>query len=81
MAPAVSVLSLNIGTTTGTTRKTGTSMAAPHVAGLAVYLAALENINTPAELTARIKALGTVNKATGLSTGNPNLIAFNGISE
>lgn len=53
-------------------------MATPHVAGLALYLAVLEDINTPAALTARILALATEGAATGLQEGSPNLVAFNG---
>ncbi|KAM0330663.1 hypothetical protein ACHAQA_003614 [Verticillium albo-atrum] len=78
LAPGTDVLSAWIGSTTATNTITGTSMAAPHVAGLAVYLAAFENINTPTALTARIKALGTSGRVTGIRGGSPNLVAYNG---
>lgn len=53
-------------------------MAAPHVAGLAIYLQVLENLNTPAAVTSRIKALGTSGKVTGTLSGSPNLVSYNG---
>ncbi len=77
-APGEEVLSTWIGSTTATNSITGTSMATPHIAGLAIYLAVLENINTPAALTSRIKALGTKGKIDGLKGGTVNLLAYNG---
>lgn len=78
LAPGVAVLSSYIGSNTATASYTGTSMATPHVVGLALYLQALENLNTPAAVTSRIKALGTSGKITGTLNGTPNLIAYNG---
>ncbi|GJC92040.1 alkaline proteinase [Colletotrichum higginsianum] len=80
LAPGSNVLSTYIGSNTATFADTGTSMAAPHVAGLAVYLIALEgSFDTPAALKARILALGTKGAVTTLRAGTPNLIAFNGV--
>jgi subtilisin family serine protease len=58
----------------------GTSMASPHVAGLAAYLISLEGLTTPDAVTARIKALaaGTGSAATGVESGTTTLIAYNG---
>ncbi|GJC87602.1 alkaline proteinase [Colletotrichum liriopes] len=77
-APGVSILSAWIGGNSATNSISGTSMAAPHVAGLAVYLQALEGLSTPAAVTARIKALGTSGRVTGTLSGSPNLVAYNG---
>ncbi|KAI0548839.1 subtilase [Xylaria curta] len=77
-APGVSVLSSWIGSNTATNTISGTSMSTPHVAGLALYLIALEGLSTPAAVTARIKALGTSGKISGIRTGTVNLIAYNG---
>ncbi|EGX91264.1 alkaline serine protease Alp1 [Cordyceps militaris CM01] len=77
-APGEDVLSTWIGSTTATNTITGTSMASPHIAGLAIYLAVLENLNTPAAVTNRIKALGTANKVTGNVGSTVNLLSYNG---
>jgi oryzin len=77
-APGVGILSAYIGGTSATASLSGTSMAAPHVAGLAVYLQALEGLSTPAAVTQRIKALGVANRVTGSLRGSPNLFAYNG---
>ncbi|OLN90169.1 Alkaline protease 1-like protein 3 [Colletotrichum chlorophyti] len=79
LAPGSAVLSTYIGSTTATLSNTGTSMATPHVAGLALYLNTLEGVNTPAALKARILSLATKGAVRTLRAGSPNLIAFNGI--
>lgn len=53
-------------------------MSTPHVAGLALYLIALEGLSTPAAVTARIKALGTSGGISSLPRSTVNLIAYNG---
>ncbi|KAI8307386.1 Alkaline proteinase [Colletotrichum sp. SAR11_59] len=78
--PGVSILSSYIGGNSATASLSGTSMAAPHLAGLAVYLQALEGLSTPAAVTNRIKALGTTGLVTGTLSGSPNLVSFNGAS-
>ncbi len=77
-APGEDVLSTWIGSTTATNTITGTSMASPHIAGLAIYLAVLENLNTPAAVTNRIKALGTKDKVIGNVGSTVNLLSYNG---
>ncbi|KAL6712150.1 hypothetical protein ACN47E_000027 [Coniothyrium glycines] len=76
LAPGVSILStwLNGGTNT----ISGTSMASPHVAGLAAYLLSFEGKQTPAALSSRITALSLRNKITGLPSSTKNYLAFNG---
>jgi len=56
----------------------GTSMAAPHVAGLAAYLLGLEGKKSPAALSTRIQSLSTKNAVSGLPSGTKNYLAFNG---
>ncbi|KAL6912568.1 hypothetical protein FSST1_010328 [Fusarium sambucinum] len=77
-APGQGVLSAWIGSNSATNSISGTSMACPHVAGLALYLKVLEGLTTPASVASRIKALGTSGKITGTLSGSPNLIAYNG---
>ncbi|KAH7319419.1 peptidase S8/S53 domain-containing protein [Rhexocercosporidium sp. MPI-PUGE-AT-0058] len=77
-APGVNVLSSWIGSNSATRSISGTSMACPHVAGLAAYLIALEGLSTPAAVQSRIKALGTSGKVISPGSGSPNLIAYNG---
>ncbi|KAK7422984.1 proteinase B [Neonectria punicea] len=76
--PGVSILSSYIGSNSATASLSGTSMATPHVVGLALYLQALEGLSTPASITNRIKALGTSGRITGTLNGSPNLISYNG---
>ncbi|KAF9700167.1 hypothetical protein EKO04_001627 [Ascochyta lentis] len=76
IAPGVSILStwLNGGTNT----ISGTSMATPHVAGLAAYILGFEGKKTPAALGTRLQTLATKNAITGLPSGTKNYLAFNG---
>ncbi|GJD04563.1 alkaline proteinase [Colletotrichum higginsianum] len=64
----------------GTELLSGTSMSTPHVAGLALYLKALEGtaLNAPAAIAARIKALATKDAIANVGAGSPNLLAYNG---
>ncbi|KAF2184168.1 subtilase [Zopfia rhizophila CBS 207.26] len=57
----------------------GTSMASPHVAGLVLYLKALENLATPAATTVRVKELALKGVVASPGTGSPNLLTYNGI--
>ncbi|KAF2657879.1 subtilisin-like serine protease-like protein PR1A [Lophiostoma macrostomum CBS 122681] len=75
-APGVSILSTwNNG---GTNSISGTSMATPHVAGLAAYLLGFEGKKTPAALGSRIQALANKSKISGIPSGTVNYLAFNG---
>ncbi|KAL6879360.1 alkaline proteinase [Trichoderma novae-zelandiae] len=79
-APGVNILSSWIGSNTATNTISGTSMATPHVVGLALYLQSLEGLTTPTAVTNRIKALATTGRVTGSLNGSPNTIIFNGNS-
>ncbi|KAK3995200.1 putative serine protease with a subtilisin domain [Cladorrhinum sp. PSN332] len=62
----------------------GTSMAAPHVAGLVLYLRGLERRSvggvskSVAEVVERVKALGTRGVVKDGGKGSPDLLAYNG---
>ena len=78
-APGVDVRSTSL-YQDGTELLSGTSMATPHVAGLALYLKALEGeaLDSPAATKARIKELATKDAIPNPGAGSPNLIAYNG---
>ncbi|KAF1977473.1 subtilisin-like serine protease-like protein PR1A [Bimuria novae-zelandiae CBS 107.79] len=75
-APGVSITST--WRTGGTNSISGTSMASPHVAGLGAYLLGLNGKVSPASLTTTIKDLSNKNKITGIKTGTPNYLVYNG---
>ncbi|CAE6442372.1 unnamed protein product [Rhizoctonia solani] len=56
-APGVNITSAGINGPTSTRVDSGTSMAAPHVAGLVAYLIGLEGPRTPPEMKTRVQAL------------------------
>lgn len=78
-APGVNVLSVGIESTTATAVLSGTSMASPHIAGLAAYLMALEGITSVTGVSNRIKELAAAAGAeVANNKGFSNLIANNG---
>ncbi|KAK6074140.1 subtilisin-like protease [Seiridium cupressi] len=78
--PGVDVQSVGITSDSATETLSGTSMASPHIAGLAAYLMSLESITNVTAVSDRIKALAgeTGASVTGNTQGTTNLIANNG---
>ncbi|KAK1672836.1 alkaline serine protease Alp1 [Colletotrichum godetiae] len=77
-APGQDIISASYSSDTGTATKTGTSMAAPLVAGLVCYLRGLEGgFGTPKEVTDRILELA-IPDVVGDPKGSPNLLVNNG---
>ena len=79
-APGVDVLSVGIASDTDTETLSGTSMASPHVAGLAAYLMALEGITDVDAVADRITELAgqTGARVRNNRRGTTSLIANNG---
>ncbi|KIO19644.1 hypothetical protein M407DRAFT_16094 [Tulasnella calospora MUT 4182] len=73
-APGQNVISSWIGSNTATKNISGTSMATPHVAGVAAYLLGQRGTMAPATLSSLIKSLGVSNKLTGIPSGTVNLL-------
>lgn len=77
-APGSSILSAWIGSTTATNTISGTSMATPHITGLAAYLLTLLGKKTPAALCSYIASTANSGVITGIPSGTVNKLAFNG---
>jgi serine protease len=75
-APGSSITSAWHTGTSATNTISGTSMASPHVAGVAaLYLAANPNA-TPSQVTTAIINASTPDKVTGAQTGSPNRLLY-----
>ena len=73
-APGQAITSSWYTTTSATNTISGTSMAAPHVAGAAALLLAADPTATPATITSRMLANATPSVVTNAGTGSPNLL-------
>ncbi|KAJ9665491.1 subtilisin-like serine protease [Coniosporium apollinis] len=79
-APGVDILSTWIGGAGATNTISGTSMASPHVAGLAAYLLTLEGEKAPQALCQRIKDLSSRMGQVFPPLLTTNELAFNGVT-
>ncbi|CAH0058347.1 unnamed protein product [Clonostachys solani] len=75
-APGTNILSTLPNNATGL--NSGTSMATPHAAGLAAYLAGLEGFPGADALCTRLKDLATPDILTGIPSDTTNKLIFNG---
>ncbi len=73
-APGSAITSAWYKSTTATNTISGTSMAAPHVAGVAALLLETDTAATPATITSRLLAQATPGKVTNPGIGSPNLL-------
>ncbi|CAO3626419.1 unnamed protein product [Cunninghamella blakesleeana] len=81
-APGLNIQSVWRGSKYAVNTISGTSMASPHVAGLAAYfLSQTENGADPKAIKARILALATKDKLTNVGKDSPNLLIYNGFTE
>lgn len=83
-APGVGILSAWHNGTTETNVISGTSMATPHIAGLAAYMLAMDGPRDPVKLCERIRDMATPDVISNLGLLpellTDNLLAYNGIS-
>ncbi|MFJ5634452.1 S8 family peptidase [Streptomyces goshikiensis] len=73
-APGVSVTSAWKGSPTALARATGTSMAAPHVTGVAALILASGAAKTPAQVAEVLVRSALPDHVSGLPAGTPNLL-------
>ncbi|WP_405985858.1 S8 family peptidase [Streptomyces sp. NBC_00872] len=75
-APGVAIVSAKLGG--GSSTLNGTSMASPHVAGVAALLKAKYPTASPAELTGWLTKTSTKDVVRPISTGSPNRLLYTG---
>ncbi|KAG8630216.1 hypothetical protein KVT40_001835 [Elsinoe batatas] len=79
LAPGVYITSLS-NSGNGTAIMSGTSMASPHIAGLAAYFNGLMRVRpTPVQLCDIMKILSVVNKVKSVPRGTFNRLAYNAL--
>ena len=75
-APGSSITSAWITSNTATNTISGTSMASPHVAGVAALALQANPLATPAAVVSFLLTNASANRLTSVGTGSPNLLAF-----
>jgi len=77
-APGSAVVSSWASSDTATNTLNGTSMAAPHVAGVAALYLSADPALTPQQVASRLVADATVGKVGGRGSNSPNRLLFSG---
>ncbi|HEX2240180.1 MAG TPA: S8 family peptidase, partial [Actinomycetota bacterium] len=76
-APGVSILSAGIANDSASATNSGTSMASPHVAGVAAQYLELNPGASPATVANAINNNATTGKVTSAGSGSPNRLLYN----
>lgn len=76
-APGTDITSTWIGSTTAVNTISGTSMASPHVAGLAAYAISVEGLSGATDVTAWIKQNAIKGVVTDAGSNSPNTLVYN----
>ncbi|KAF9900535.1 hypothetical protein BX616_002569 [Lobosporangium transversale] len=77
-APGVGITSAWIGSTTATNTISGTSMASPHVAGVAALYLSFNSLPTAQSVFDKLTSTASVGKIQGNLKNSPNRLVFNG---
>ena len=75
-APGSNITSDYIGSNTATALMSGTSMATPHVAGVAAVLFGRYPASTPTQIAAMLRTSATPNVVLSAGTGSPNYLLY-----
>lgn len=75
-APGSSITSAWYSSDTSTNTISGTSMASPHVAGVAALYLAANPTSSPSQVTSAITGNATTGKVTSAGSGSPNLLLY-----
>ena len=75
-APGLSITSSWINSTTATNTISGTSMASPHVAGVAAALLSANPTFSPADISSKLRSSATPGVVSSVGTGSPNYLLY-----
>ena len=75
-APGTSITSAWINSSTAINTISGTSMASPHVAGVAAALLSANPTLTPADISSMLRSSATPNVVSSAGTGSPNYLLY-----